>query len=153
VAYPDPGTVYADDPTIPDDAVLYRMLRTGNVKWAGSAPQRVGTNAFQDQREDTLAALGVPATAVSISLESELVEAELSIEDVVRKWGPEYGAAAIEAGAARAVGQGVTRWPTDDHPAHGMIFVLVGPKKTNSQSKQLAKAARLVVVPPPPQTT
>jgi hypothetical protein len=145
----EPGSVYKDDETIPDDEVIYRMILASNTKWsdAGHA-ERAGTNAFQDRPEADLQALGVPAVAVSVHLESEMRSRGVSVEDLVERWGSKYGVASILAGEVRALGQGITRWPTSSDPEHGMIFVKLGLKKTGGQSKQLAKCSTIVIAPP-----
>lgn len=144
---PDPGTVYVDDLTIQDNERVFRMITASNTKWSEDLlPERAGTNAFQDRRVEEL---GVPAVAVSVYLESEMDRHGTSAADLAERWGPGYGVASITAGEARSYGQGVVRWPRPDHPEHGMVFVLVGAKKSNGQSSRLAKASKIVIPPPP----
>lgn len=146
----EPGNVYQDDQSIPDDEIVYRMIQASNTKWSeiGEA-LRAGTNAFQDRRPEELEALNVPAVAVSVHLESEMRTQALQPEDLVERWGADkYGVASITAGDARELGQGVVRWPTSDHPDHGMIFVQAGMKKSNGQSGKLAKRSKIVIEPP-----
>lgn len=147
---PDPGTVYADDPSIPDDELIYRLIVTSNTKWDNQTAVRAGTNAFQDQREDQVVATGSPATAVSVALQSEMLARGTTVEMLLERWGPAYGIASITAGDARANGQGVARRATDGFPEHGIVFAVQGSGKTDSQSKKLAKASKIVAAPPPP---
>lgn len=146
---PEPGDVYQDDPSILDNDLLYRMIKAGNTKWVDGVADRAGTNAFQDRPESDLEQLQVPAVAVSIYIGSELAKSGRTPADLVGQWGPDYGVAAISAGTARGQGQGILRWPLEDGPEHGMVFVLQGPRKTGSQSKSLAKQSEIVIPPPP----
>ena len=147
----EPGSVYEDDESIPDDEVLYRMILFSNTKWTESGvAERAGTNAFQDRPEADLEELGVPAVAVSVHLESVMRQRGITANDLVQRWGEKYGVASILAGEARTLGQGIVRSPTPDAPEHGMIFAKVGPKKTGGQSKQLAKRSKVVIAPPRP---
>jgi hypothetical protein len=146
---PLPGEVYSDDQTIPNDELIYRMVIPSNTKFDGDVAVRAQTNAFQDRRVEELEELGVPAVAVSVYLASEMVKAGSSPAALVDRWGSRYGVVSLTAGAARDAGQGIVRWPKEDDPAHGMIFVLEGEKKTNGQSKALARSSTIVVAPPP----
>ena len=148
MAAPDPGTVYQDDLTVPDSERLYRMISAGNTKWEDDVATRAQTNAFQDRREADLPELGVPAVAVSIYLESDMHANGTTPEDLVARWGPKYGVAAITAGEARAQGQGIIRYPQPGEPEHGMIFTKEGPKKSKGQSKNLAASSVIIIAPP-----
>ena len=148
----EPGSVYEDDESIPDDEVVYRMILVSNTKWTETgAAERAGTNAFQDRPEADLEDLGVQAVAVSVHLDSEMRARGVTAEDLVERWGEKYGVASILAGEARSLGQGIVRWPTLNDPEHGMIFVKTGPKKTGGQSKQLAKRSKIVIAPSGPK--
>ena len=143
---PHPAEVYDDDTTIPDDEVLYRLIRVDNTRYnADGTVDRPGTNAFQDYPESKLTEVGAPAVAVSVFLRSALA-GEGHVAALLDRY-PGYGLAAIAAGAARAEGQGVVRWPTVSEPAHAMIFCKVGKRKSDGQSKRLAKAATVIEPP------
>lgn len=144
---PDPSSVYDDDPTIGDDELLYRMVTRANTNYENDVAVRGATNAFQDISPDRLDQVGTPAVAVSVFLESELSASGLSSVDLVERWGKEYGVVSVTACDARQQDQGIVRWPTDDQPAHAMIFCLYGSKKTGGQSKRLAKASTVVIAP------
>ena len=147
---PDPGTVYQDDSSISDEELVFRMITASNTKWSDEGgAERAATNAFQDRRAEDLAELGVPAVAVSVYIESEMRRRGTSAADLVARWGPAYGVASITAGEVRNNGQGVVRWPRPDHPEHGMVFAIAGPKKSNSQSSKLAKGSKIVISPAP----
>lgn len=146
---PDPFDVYEDDLSIRDEERLYRLILASNTKFdeTGTA-ERAATNAFQDYPEDRLADVGAPAVAVSVYLESAMIAQGTSPEDLVSRWGVQYGVAVVTAADARSEQQGVTRWPRDGQPEHGMIFSKVGRKKSNGQSKRLAKLSSIVIPPP-----
>ena len=122
----DPGTVYRDDDSIPDDELIYRMVIESNTKWSDTGEAlRAATNAFQDRREEDLEELGVPAVAVSVYIASEMAARNVTPADLVSRWGEKYGVASITAGEVRH-GQGVIRWselslPADDQ--HGQSEV------------------------------
>ena len=144
---PDPSSVYADDPTIGDDEILYRMVSIGNTKYENGTAVRGATNAFQDYPPDRLHETGSPAVAVSVYLDSELRAEGLSVVDLVERWGRGYGVVSIRASDARAEGQGIMRRPTNADPEHAVIFCLSGPKKSGGQSKRLAKASKVIIPP------
>lgn len=146
---PDPSSVYEDDSTVPDDELLYRLILPSNTSYddAGGAV-RAATNAFQDYPEDRLEDAGVPAVAVSIFLASVMDANGTTVDDLLARRDGRYGMASITAGEARAENQGVVRWPSEQDPEHGMIFCLSGAKKSNGQSKRLARASKIVVPPP-----
>lgn len=144
---PDPSSVYLDDPTIGGDELLYRMVKRANTKYEDGVAVRGGANAFQDIPPDSLDRVGAPAVAVSVLLESELSARGVSATDLVQQLDSEYGVVSVTARDARNEDQGIVRWPTDDQPAHAMIFCLSGSKKTAGQSKRLAKASTVVIAP------
>ena len=109
----DPGTVYRDDDSIPDDELIYRMVIESNTKWSDTGEAlRAATNAFQDRREEDLEELGVRAVAVSVYIASEMAARNVTPADLVSRWGEKYGVASITAGEVRLHGQGVIRWPS-----------------------------------------
>lgn len=145
---PDPSSVYEDDPTVPDDELLYRLILPSNTSYDGAGQAvRAATNAFQDYPEDRLEDAGVPAVAVSVFLDSVMKVNGTTVEHLLARREGRYGIASVTAGQARKQGQGIVRWPTEQDPEHGMIFSLTGPKKSNGQSKRLAKASDIVVPP------
>ena len=148
----DPGDVFEDDPTIRDADVLYRMVRYDTVHWDGEMAVRARTNAFQDQPPIRAQQMGYSAVALSVYLGSVLqrdgVDPASLVED--SRWQGGYGVASITAGQARREGQGVARDPLPDSAAHCLVFAQSGRKKTNGQSKALARHSVIVVPPPRP---
>lgn len=132
-----------------DGELLYRLILPSNTVYDGVHTVRAATNAFQDYPENRLQDAGVPAVAVSIFLDSVMQAAGTTIDDLLARRGGSYGVATVTAGCVRAEGQGVVRWPTKLDPEHGMIFSLSGAKKSNGQSKRIAKASRILALPPP----
>jgi hypothetical protein len=119
-----------DDPTISDDAELWRRVPPDfYIHDERLGHRRPSSGAFDNHRD------GSPMSAV-LAAESRGVEAVLAGHEG-------YGLVAITAGLARACGQGVVRAPLPDEPAHAHV---VGPK-TNSVKKRLAREARSIVEP------
>lgn len=148
----DPSKAYSDDRTIPPDELLYRMVTTGMVKFRDDGTvDRLQTNAFQDYPESRLADVGAPAVAMSVMLQSEMVRRGTTVDDLLARWGTGHGIAVVTAGDVRAHGQGIVRWPTERDPEHGMVFALLGSRKTDGQSKKISRCAELIVPPPPPR--
>lgn len=130
-----PDEPYADDPTIADDATLWRRIPP---VWAVADENlgglRVSSAAFDNSRD------GSPT---SILLAELVVASGRSAEDVLRDYDG-YGLAGLTAGQARKCGQAVAHDPLPDEPAHGFV---VG-KKTRQAKRCLASAAILVISPP-----
>lgn len=145
----DPGEVFEDDPTILDSDVLYRMVRYDTVHWDGADAVRARTNAFQDQPPQRAQQMGYPAVALSAHLGSILQRERIDPASLVEdsRWRGGYGVASITVGQARLEGQGVARDPLPDSPAHCLVFARSGRKKTQGQSKALARHS-VIVVPP-----
>ena len=144
----DPGGIYEDDLSIPDEELLYRLIRAPNTRFESGIATGPQSNAFQDAPALRIAELGVPAVAVSIYLESEMTKTGMTPRGLVDRWDSTYGVASLTAGEARAAGQGIVRWPKPLEPEHGMIFCNAGPHKTQSQSRRLARSSILVIAPP-----
>ena len=151
----NPGDIFEDDPTILDSDILYRMVRYETVLWDGEDAVRARTNAFQDQPPQRAQQMGYPAVALSVYLGSTLqsvgVDPASLMED--SRWQGGYGVASITAGQARLEGQGVVRDPLPDSAAHCLVFARSGRKKTNGQSKALARHSVIVVPPLRPAST
>lgn len=131
-----------------DDDLLYRLIIATNTKWNGDHAARAGSNAFDDVPEDRLAELGAPAVAVSVYIDSVMRQHGATLDDLLDRWGPKYGIAALRVSDARECHQGIVRDPRPEAPEHGMIFALEGPRKTRQQSRALAKASWIAKPPP-----
>ncbi len=122
-----------DDPTIPDDAVLWRRVPPNfYVPDERLGRSRPSSMAFENSRD------GSPMSVVLAS-EARSVEAVLQGHEG-------YGLVAITAGLARACGQVVTRDPLPEEPAHA----LVAGAKTSAVKKRFAREARTIVEPSAP---
>ena len=122
-----------NDPSISDEADLWRRI---SPEWIildeNLGRQRVTSKAFQNLEGDNL----------SVLLEQIVRETGRTADDVLKNLSG-YSLAAVTAGQARALGQGVVRAPEPDEPAH---CHMVG-KKGKGARKKLASAARWVIPP------
>lgn len=122
-----------NDPSISDEADLWRRI---SPEWIildeNLGRQRVTSKAFQNLEGDNL----------SVLLEQIVRETGRTADDVLENLSG-YSLAAVTAGQARALGQGVVRAPEPDEPAH---CHMVG-KKGKGTRKKLASAARWVIPP------
>jgi hypothetical protein len=129
------GPAFVDDPTIADDASLWRRIHPA---WAVPDEYRggwrVSSAAFDDSRD------GSPLSVLLAAAVAATGRGPANI--LARHEG--YSLASFTVGTARACGQGVARTPTPDEPAHASVF---GPK-TSRVKRNLANAARWVIGPP-----
>jgi hypothetical protein len=129
------GSPYVDDPTISDDADLWRRIFP---KWkvldANQGGYRVSSAAFYDSED---------GTPLSLVLASGVRETGRTAQDIIKGYDG-YGVAVIQAKVPRSRQQIVVRTPEPDEPAH---LSVIGPK-TDSNRKAMAKAARWVLMPP-----
>lgn len=124
---------YADDPTIADDAALWRRIHpTWAVADENLGGLRVSSAAFENSPD------GSPT---SILIAETVRATGRGPEDVVHEG---YGLASLTAGHARECGQAVARDPLPDEPAHGLL----AGSKTKSVRKRLAAAAAWIISPP-----
>jgi len=122
---------YVDDPTIEDDAELWRRLNPEWVIWdENMGCHRPSTAAFDNSRD------GSPTSFYL----AEIVRQTDRDEDAVLAPFPGYSLASVSAGEARDCHQGVTRDPLPEEPAHALMF---GPK-TKSTKRCLAQKATLI---------
>jgi hypothetical protein len=120
---------YRDDPTIPDEAELWRRIPHWHVHFDVRLNRlRPASAAFDDD----------PDSDMSVVLADETPG-----PDAVLAGHQGFALAAITAGLARACGLGVVRDPLPDNPAHAVVF---GPK-TNAVIRRLARQATWVIAP------
>ena len=126
---------YTDDPTIRDDAALWRRIPPWHFVPDGNLGRvRPSSAAFEDHPD---------GTPMSVLLAEIVAQTRRRAEDILA--GHEgYGLAAITAGLARDYGQGVARKPSRDEPAHAEVFG----KKPKPVRKRLAKGSEWVLPPP-----
>lgn len=130
---PVPPDGYRDDPTIPDNAPLWRRIPPHHfVADPDTGQLRPSSAAFEDHPNGSpmSVVLGAEARGPSAVLADHLG----------------FGLAAITAGLARELGQIVVRDPLPDEPAHALV---VG-SKTKSLRRRMALASTWVVEPPAP---
>ena len=128
-----PGRDHKADTSIPDDAILWRLVNPHFQKDDGHGGIRFTTQAFQNRPE---------SQATSFFLADVVRESGRVVEDLVADR-PGFGVVAISVRDVRSLGLKVIRDPTDDEPAH----VLVPGKKTGAIRTGLKKAAQWVVRP------
>jgi hypothetical protein len=124
---------YQDDRDIPDETILWRRVAPGQVVVDDDGRVRPTSVVFQDHEN---------GTPMSVA-----IAAETTLERVLAGH-PGFGVVALTAGEVRAQGQGVSRAPLDDEPAHAEVFG-IKPKKV---SRHLARISRWVVHLSPPDT-
>jgi hypothetical protein len=118
-----PDLEFSDDPTIPDDADLWRrILPTAIVFDESTGDQRPASMAFEDHPD------GSPMSVV--------IAAECAGPGSVLAGHEGFGLAPFKAGLARQCGLGVARDPTPEEPAHAVV---IG-RETKSISRRLAEA-------------
>lgn len=126
---------YADDPSIQDDASLWRRILPSWVIMDENAGEfRPSSAAFDDYRDSPM----------SVLIENIVTATQRTPADVLRGY-DNYSLCSFAAGAARALGQQVATRPKEPDPAHGFV---VG-KKTRSVKNALRKASRWVILTPP----
>ena len=125
-----------DDPTIPDQAELWRRIPPWHfVRDENLGRVRPSSAAFDNHPN------GSP---MSILLAEEVTAAGRG-PDTALSGHERFALASITAGLARDCGQGIAREPLPDEPAHGVVFG----EKTKRTKKRLATGAQWVVPPPP----
>ena len=125
------GAGYGDDPSIPDEAELWRRIPPWHFYYDENlARWRPKSSAFDDDD-------GSSPMSVFIATEASGPETALAGHEG-------YALAAFEARLARECGQAVVRDPLPESPAHAVV---VG-RKTGSVKRRLARGATWVVPPP-----
>ncbi|MCK4340105.1 MAG: hypothetical protein KAY37_00085 [Phycisphaerae bacterium] len=128
---------YADDPTITNDAVLWRYIRPEQVVADNNLGcYRPSSACFTDSSD---------GTAMSVLLANLVAVSNRHASDLLTgKWHDTY-LASFTAGFARNLDLGVTTDPpVPEEPAHAWVFG----KKTKGVRSRLAKAAQWVIGPP-----
>lgn len=128
------GPLYPDDPTIADNAALWRRIHPNwMVRDDNERGWRISSAAFTDSRD------GSP---LSVLLAAIIAQTGRTAEGVLASF-PGYALAAISAGLARAQRQTVARTPLPEEPAHTSI----SGDKTPAVRRALAQGANWVHFP------
>lgn len=130
---PDAGGV-SDDPTIPDDSVVFRRV---TPEWFKVDP---GTG----QRRLTSAAFSDLGGAMSVAIGADLDAGHREAVEVVEGH-PGYGLVALPVGELRRLGLGVVRSPMDGELCHGDVR---GKKTKGTRSKLRVLAEQHWVITP-----
>ena len=127
MAYDD----YSDDPTIPDDAELWRRIPPWHfVPDENSGQIRPSSATFEDHPD------GSP---MSVLLATEAGDPQHTLAGHQA-----FALASITAALARGLGLGVARAPLTDEPAHAVVFG----RKNKRVSRRLALGSRWIIPPP-----
>jgi hypothetical protein len=128
-----PGAAYHDDPTIPDEADLWRRIPPWHfVMDENSGQIRPSSAAFDNDP-------GGSPMSVVLAAESNAPESVLAGHQGL-------ALASFKVRVARECNQGVARDPLPNEPAHTLVFGT----KTKSIRRRLAKEATWAVPPPLP---
>jgi hypothetical protein len=128
---------FTDDASLRDEINLWRRIPPWHVIFDENLQRWRPSSAAFDNDAD-----GEPMSVVIA--EEALAQGRSPAALVVGHEG--YGLASVTVGLVRACGQGVTRDPMPDEPAHALVF---GPKPKSVQ-RRLAKGAVWVIPPPLP---
>ncbi len=132
---PQPQTPYIDDPTIGNDAPLWRRVPPRHFVFDDNLGNwRPSTAAFEDHPD------GSP---MSVVLGQEILDGGRTADSVLEGHDG-FGLVSFLAELARAEGQGIVRKPLAEEPAHAEVFG----KKTRAVKKAFAKNCKWVVSPP-----
>jgi hypothetical protein len=124
---------YSDDPTITDEAALWRRIPPWHfVPDENTGQVRPSSAAFDNDPN------GSP---MSVVLAAEAIGPEQ-----VLAGHPGFALASIKVGLVRECQQGVVRDPLPDEPAHALVFG----HKTKMVRRRMAREATWVVPPPSP---
>ena len=130
----DASLPYEDDKSIEDDSALWRRIPPWHlVEDKNRGGKRISKAAFEDHPD------GSP---MSVVLGAEVLAAGRDPQSVIAGH-DDFCLAAVTAGLARSLNQGITRKPLADEPAHAEVFG----KKTDSVRKRFARAAIWVIRP------
>ena len=138
---------WTDDPGVLNSQLAYRRLHIDAVEYEEGSGYRITSGSFPPHRE-----------SLSVSVTLEKVAAELGIDgQQLALEGHENtrGLAAVQVYIARQIGFMVRLVPTNDNPAHALLFArdpktgeCPSKRRGKSLGRKLAKQAELLVVPP-----
>ncbi len=131
----EPQSPYRDDPTIANDAPLWRRIPPWHFVFDENIGKwRPSSAAFDDHPD------GSPMSAV---LGQQVINSGRTAASILDAY-EGFALAYFTAGLAREYRQGVMRKPLPEEPAHAEVFG----KKTNSVKKAFAKKCQWIVPPP-----
>lgn len=130
----DASLPYEDDKSIDDDSELWRRIPPWHlVEDKNRGGKRISKAAFEDHPD------GSP---MSVVLGAEVLAAGRDPQSVISGH-DDFCLAALTAGLARSLNQGITRKPLANEPAHAEVFG----KKTDGVRKRFARAAIWIIEP------
>ena len=129
---------------------MLRVIALDHIEPAvDGRPERIRSNAFHDVTSpEQLAKKDYPAPAASVIVESFLDRHGMTLEDVLRQeWDSTYGVASVPVDAVCDAAQGIHLDPTENNPAHALLFTLQGSHRSKGKAKALARKATIVIRP------
>jgi len=153
---PDPTTVESFDDqsdAIPDDVLLYRRIPPVGIDWTKrnmAGEPRLSGGGFQDYSAAKAADYGLPGPAMSVGLQSVLVQYGKEPGVMLDGFPDTYGLAGVRAGEVRALNQGVMANPTEKEPWHAVVYSKDGKRRSPSVQTKIAQVARWVLLPADP---
>ena len=120
---------WKDDPTIEGNERLLRRIPKTWVRLNRDGTLKITSAAFKDRE-------------LSVNIESLMVQDGRNAKDSLRGYSG-YGLASINSGVAREHHQAVIRQPTEEEPAHGIVFG----NKPRSVARKMRNCAELIVKP------
>jgi hypothetical protein len=131
----DPSSSYQDDPTILDEAELWRRIPPLHIVPDNNrGGLRISSAAFEDHPN---------GSAMSVLLGDEVLASGRDAQSVISQY-PGFLLASVTAGLARSLDQGIIRKPLpDEEPAHAEVFG----RKTGSVRKKLSRGATWIIGP------
>jgi hypothetical protein len=130
----DPQGFYRDDPTIVNDAPIWRRIPPRHIVFDENIGKwRPSSAAFEDHPD------GSP---MSVVLGQEVLDQGRTVDSFLEGH-QGFGLACFSAGLARENRQGVMRKPLLDEPAHAEVFG----KKTGAVKKAFAKNCYWIIRP------
>src|SRR5215210_2484636 len=130
----DKGDAYPDDPTIPDDAVLWRRIHPLQVKWDDNRRcHYLISGAFSDSSKPP------PPTPMSAFLADETEG-----EDAVMHSYPNWGLVAFMAGQAREHGLRIARTPEAEREQHEPGHIYIAGNKADRVKRALRDQVRWI---------
>lgn len=144
-----PSSPYTDDlEGVPPGSMLIRLISPHFVDWAGGSPT-LTTQAVQFYDQARAEKAGCPAPGLSV-----IVERLATTRDQLLERYSGYGLARLPVDVVRASECGVQLWPTDDEPAHAVVFRLDGgPSLPGSARKRWRDALSTNWLATPPRTS
>lgn len=128
---------YIDDPSIPDDAILWRRIHPGElVPHEETGKPRPKSTQFRDSND---------GTPMSVYLADIALRENRNPEDILANDYPGEGMVSFTAGFVRGLGLRVQPNPRPEEPAHAYVSGIG--KKNKKIQRTIAKVCKILVYP------